>query len=42
VQGLPTSYILDREGRVVYRAVGGREFDHPQIMSKIRELMEAS
>lgn len=40
VRGLPTSYILDREGRIVYRAVGGREFDHPEIVSKIRELME--
>jgi thiol-disulfide isomerase/thioredoxin len=38
VRGLPTSYILDREGRIVYRAVGGREFDHPEIVAKIREL----
>lgn len=40
VKGLPTSFLLDRNGRVVYRAVGGREFDHPEILELIRELLE--
>lgn len=40
VKGLPTSFLLDRDGRVVYRAVGGREFDHPEILQLIRELLE--
>lgn len=39
VKGLPTSFLLDAQGRVVYRAVGGREFDHPEIVSLIRELL---
>lgn len=40
VRALPTSFILDREGRMVYRAVGGREWDDPQLLEKIRALIE--
>ena len=39
VKGLPTSFLLDGEGRVVYRAIGGRQFDHPEIVTRIRELL---
>ncbi|MGD8615608.1 MAG: TlpA disulfide reductase family protein [Gammaproteobacteria bacterium] len=39
VKGLPTSFILDKQGRVVYRAIGGREFDHPEILTLIRALI---
>lgn len=35
VKGLPTTYIVNPEGKVVYRAVGGREFDHPDMVKKI-------
>jgi len=35
VQGLPTTYIIDQNGRVAYRAVGGREFDHPDIIKQV-------
>ncbi|MDJ0833818.1 MAG: TlpA disulfide reductase family protein [Gammaproteobacteria bacterium] len=38
VRGLPTTYIVDPEGRLAYRAVGGREFDHPEIQRQLREL----
>jgi thiol-disulfide isomerase/thioredoxin len=38
VKGLPTSFVLDRQGRVVYAAQGGRAFDHPDIETLIREL----
>ncbi len=41
VRGLPTTFILDKQGRVAYRAVGGREFDDPAILAQIRGLMEA-
>ena len=27
VRGLPTTFVVDRAGRVIFRAVGGREFD---------------
>ena len=41
VIALPTSFIVDRRGRIVYRAVGGREWDDPELLKKIRELMPA-
>jgi thiol-disulfide isomerase/thioredoxin len=38
VKGLPTSFLIDKKGQLVYRAVGGRDFDHPQVEQLIREL----
>ncbi len=40
IRGLPTTYIVDPAGRLAYRAVGGREFDHPEIQHKLRELSQ--
>jgi thiol-disulfide isomerase/thioredoxin len=42
VKGLPTSFLLDRQGRIAYRAVGGRDFDHPDVERTVRELLAAS
>lgn len=39
VKGLPTSFIVDKRGRVAYRAVGGREFDHPEMEKVVRALI---
>ena len=39
VRGLPTTFILDKHGRMAYRAIGGREFDHPEIVEAISWLM---
>lgn len=39
VQGLPTSFIVDKQGRIAYRAIGGREFDHAEIEATIRKLI---
>jgi peroxiredoxin len=39
VIALPTSFIVDPQGRIVYRAVGGREWDDPALLGKIRELI---
>jgi peroxiredoxin len=36
--GLPTTYVLDPQGRVVYQAVGDREWDNDKILDKIRTL----
>ena len=41
VLGLPASFIVNKQGRVVYRAMGGREFDHPEIERAIRKLLDA-
>jgi thiol-disulfide isomerase/thioredoxin len=40
VKGLPTTYLLDRQGRIRYRALGGREFDHPEVEEIIRQLLQ--
>ena len=39
VKGLPSSYLVDKQGRIAYRAIGGREFDHPEIEKTIRALI---
>jgi thiol-disulfide isomerase/thioredoxin len=39
VAGLPTTFLVDKQGRIVASAIGGREFDHPEIVQAIRELL---
>ncbi len=39
VRGLPTTYIVDKRGRMAYQAIGGREFDHPEIIRLIGQLV---
>jgi thiol-disulfide isomerase/thioredoxin len=40
VQGLPTTYIIDKKGNIRYRAIGGREFDHPEVEKQIMQLIQ--
>lgn len=40
VRGLPTTYLIDKRGKIRYRAVGGREFDHPKVEMIIEALMD--
>ncbi len=40
VGGLPTTFLIDKRGRIVASAVGGREFDHPEIVRSIRQLLK--
>jgi integrase len=35
VKGLPTSFVVDPEGRVILRAVGGTEFDDPAAIEQL-------
>lgn len=35
VKGLPTTFVVDPQGRVIYRAVGGREFDHDDLVRQL-------
>ena len=37
---IPTTYILDREGRVLYCNVGGIEWDEPKMTAWLRQLVE--
>jgi thiol-disulfide isomerase/thioredoxin len=39
VKGLPTTFLVDRQGRLAMKAVGGREFDDPVIVSLIKSLL---
>ena len=39
VRGLPTTYLIDKQGNIRYRAVGGRLFDHPEVVKIINALI---
>lgn len=39
VRGLPTTYLIDKKGNIRYRAVGGREFDHAEVIKIIKQLI---
>ena len=38
VKGLPTTYIIKPDGNVAFIAVGGREFDHPELLQQVSSL----
>jgi thiol-disulfide isomerase/thioredoxin len=38
VKGLPTTFVIDPQGRVIFRAVGGREFDSPAMIEALLAL----
>jgi len=40
VKGLPTTYVVGPQGELAYRAVGGREFDHPEIVRQLLALLK--
>ncbi len=40
IKGLPTTLLIDKQGRVIYRAVGGRDFNHPAVRKLIHELLK--
>ena len=39
VRGLPTTYLIDKQGNIRYRAVGGRVFNHPEVVKIINDLI---
>jgi thiol-disulfide isomerase/thioredoxin len=39
VMGLPTTFLIDKKGNERFRAIGGREFDHPEVEKQIQQLM---
>ncbi len=38
VKGLPTTFVVDAQGRLAYRAIGGREWDDPDLLATVRAL----
>ena len=41
VSGLPTTYVIGRDGRIEGRIVGGREWDSEEYRARIQELLGA-
>ncbi len=39
-RGIPTSYLLDKQGRAIAAIIGSRMYDGPEVMKLIRELAE--
>lgn len=42
ISGLPTTYVIDPEGRVVFQAMGDREWDNDKLLDKVRALKTKS
>lgn len=38
VIGLPSTFVVDTEGHIAYQAIGGREWDDPELLAPIRRL----
>ncbi len=38
MEGLPSTFVVDPEGRIVYRAIGAREWDDPKILENVYAL----
>jgi peroxiredoxin len=38
IRGLPTTFVIDPGGRLAYRAIGGREWDDPELLEQVRAL----
>lgn len=38
IKGLPTTFVLDKDGKLVYRAIGGREWDSDTLLDMVRKL----
>jgi len=41
VKVVPTTLLVDRQGRIAFRAVGGREFDAADIVALINQLLKS-
>ena len=41
-RGLPTTYIVNAEGKIVYKATGEREWDNDSIINKVRALKNSN
>lgn len=40
VRGLPTTFVIDPDGRLAYVATGGRKWDDPKLLDQVRALKE--
>ncbi len=40
IRGLPTTYVLNTKGEIVYQAIGGRDWNDDEILDLVRALRE--
>ena len=40
VRGLPTTFVIDPQGRIAYRAIGTRDWEDPALLDTLRKLHE--
>lgn len=40
IKGLPATFILNKDGEIVYRAAGAREWDSGAVLEQLREVLE--
>jgi peroxiredoxin len=38
VRGLPTTFVVDKQGNIVYRVIGGRDWNSPEIVNMLIDL----
>lgn len=38
IRGLPTTFVVDPQGRIAYRAIGGRDWDRAELLDPVRAL----
>ena len=40
VRGLPTTFVVNPKGQIIYRAIGGREWDEPALLELVKALKQ--
>jgi peroxiredoxin len=40
VAGIPVTYVVSPQGKIIYKAIGSREWDDPAIIEKIRQIKQ--
>lgn len=38
VKGLPTTFVVDKQGQIVYRVIGGRDWNSPELVQMLIDL----
>ena len=42
IRGLPTTFVVDPQGRIAYRAIGGRDWDQAELLDPVHALKRPS
>lgn len=41
IKGLPTTFVIDPDGKLIYQAIGGREWDDDKLLDMVRALKKS-